>query len=156
MEEEPFEVALTEFGKASPVGAVRVLPEIDERLVMQKQTVDRGGFRVTKTVETERRQVDEPLKEVTVEIERRTIGLPLVGEPPAAHFEGDTWVIPVVQEVLVTEKRLVLVEEVRVTRKTTERRAAQVVTVRKEHIVVERLAAEPPDSPKKTLDGPST
>lgn len=131
---------------------VRVLPELEETLVVDKIAFDRGGYRLTKRVELRDQTVDQVLNDETVQIERRPLGTPLIGlEAPASRYEGDTLIIPVVQEVLVTEKRLILVEEVRVKRVRGTRLASQTVSLRKERIDVERLAA---DSPNGTVKDP--
>jgi hypothetical protein len=41
----------------------------------------------------------------------------IVAEPPVQRQEGDTLILPVVEEVLVVEKRLMLREEIRITRR---------------------------------------
>ena len=87
--------------------------------------------------------VDELLRNYKVEIERTPINAPLGSDDiPEPRYEGDTLVIPVVEEVLVTEKRLVLTEEIRITRVHGTHRKPQSVELRKEHIDIERL--EPP------------
>jgi stress response protein YsnF len=58
---------------------------------------------------------------------------------PQTRYEGETLVVPVLEEVLVTEKRLVLVEEIRITRVRDTHRQPQTVTLRKDHIEIERL-----------------
>lgn len=69
-----------------------------------------------KRVATTTGTVDEALRDFRVEIGRRKIGTPLAGlDMPVARYGGATLVIPVVNEVLVTQRRLVLVEEVRIT-----------------------------------------
>lgn len=50
------------------------------------------------------------------EIERVAVGR-LLDEPIAQRHEGDTLVLPVVEEVLVYEKKLYLREEIRITRR---------------------------------------
>jgi hypothetical protein len=55
------------------------------------------------------------------------------------RYEGDTMVIPIFEEVLVVEKRLVLKEEIRVTRRRTSFRSPQRVTLRREVPTVERI-----------------
>jgi stress response protein YsnF len=47
----------------------------------------------------------------------------------------------VVEEVLVTEKRLRLVEEVRVTRRQTTHNVREQIALRREEIVIDREAA---------------
>ena len=119
------------------------LPVIEERLEVSRVAVDRGGVRITKRVEAREVQVDELLRHDRDQIERRPIGRRLAeGELPEARYEGETLVIPVLEEVLVVEKRLVLVEEVRITRVQGTHRSPQTVTLRREEISMERLAAE--------------
>ena len=54
--------------------------------------------------------------------------------------EGDTIILPVVEEVLVVERRLILKEEVRLRRVRTTRRHTETVTVREQVAVVTRSA----------------
>ena len=58
--------------------------------------------------------------------------------------EGDTLIVPVLEEVLVVEKRLLLKEEVRITRTRTEVHSPQAVTLRSEEAVIEEIAPENP------------
>ena len=120
------------------------LPVIEEMARVQVVEVDQGGWRISKKVSVTEQQVDEELKDFSVQIERRPMGIRLEGnEVPEARYEGNTLVISVVEEVLVTEKRLVLVEEVRITGVHGTHRAPQQVSLRKETVSVERLAPEP-------------
>ena len=82
----------------------------------------------------------------TVEVDRVAVGRYVDG-PEAPRQEGDTLVVPVFEEVLVVEKRLVLKEEIRITRRrVSETAAPQRVTLRSEEIVVERDAAKKGES----------
>ncbi len=60
--------------------------------------------------------VEEPSIQEEVQIER-VPGNQLVNEPVAVRCEGDTMIIPVIEEVVVVETRLQLKEEVRVTKR---------------------------------------
>lgn len=136
-------------GTTPEAGPIR-LPVIEEQIEVAKVEVDRGGWRVVKHVETTTEEVDEELRDFQVEIERHKIGTHIVGlEVPSARYEGDTLVIPVVEEVLVTEKRLLLVEEVRITGVRSTHRLTQQVDLRKESVSVERLEPETPPPPKR-------
>ncbi len=131
-------------GGEERLDVARTIAAVEETVHVDKVKVDRGGFRVTKGHETRTQVVDTLLSAERVEIERRAIGTPLaVGERPVTRQEGDTLVVPVVEEMLVTEKRLVLVEEVRITRVRDTRREVRHVPLKKEHIDIERLAADP-------------
>lgn len=119
------------------------VPVIEEVAGVQVVEVDQGGWRINKKVSVTDQLVDEELQDFSVQIERRPIGRQLEGnEVPPARHEGNTLVISVVEEVLVTEKRLVLVEEVRITGVHGTHRAPQQVSLRKETVSVERLAPE--------------
>lgn len=119
-----------------------VVPVVAESIDVEKVAVDRGGYRLTKRVDTRSVVVDEPLRHETVAIERRPMHRRLAeGEVPVVRREGDTTIVPVVKEVVVTQIRLVLVEEIRIVRTRGTRRDPQSVTVREERIEIERLGA---------------
>jgi stress response protein YsnF len=61
------------------------------------------------------------------------------GPAPTQHYEGDTLVIPVLEEVLVLEKRVRLKEEVRVTRKTHREKSTQRVKLNSEEVSIEEF-----------------
>ena len=89
-----------------------VVAAIEESVRLDKVATDRGGYRITKQVTTNDEVVDELVRHRDVRIERRPVGERLEGGSlPAPRYEGETLVIPVVREVLVTEKRLVVVED---------------------------------------------
>jgi len=68
------------------------------------------------------KRVEETPVERTVDLQREDVSVERVAidrevdQVPEPRYEGDTLVIPLVEEVLVTGKRLVLREEVRITR----------------------------------------
>jgi stress response protein YsnF len=81
--------------------------------------------------------VDEALQSEEVDVERVTINRP-IDEPPAVRHEGDILIIPLLEEVLFVEKRLVLREEIRIKKVQKEIRAPQQVTLRQEQVEIER------------------
>jgi stress response protein YsnF len=82
--------------------------------------------------------VDVPLLHERVRVTRTRVERPVSSAPPVRH-EGDTLVIPVVEERVVVEKRLFVREEIRITRVRTETPAGERVRVRAEHVEVERI-----------------
>ena len=68
---------------------------------------------------------------------RIAVGLPVDAVPPVRE-EGDITVIPVVEEVLVVERRLVLKEEIHLRRVRTIKQHRETVTLREQHAVIER------------------
>ena len=129
---------LTESGE----GTVTV-PLMAESLRVTKQEVVTGGVRLTKRVTEREETVDEPLLRSDVRVERVPINR-VVTEAPQARQEGDTLVVPILEEVLVVEKRLMLKEEVRITRTQTEVHQPQAVTLRTEEAVLEGMTPEAP------------
>lgn len=88
----------------------------EEQLRVRTREVETGRVVVRKRVETVPTEIPVDLAIEEVDIERVAIGR-LVDEAPETRQEGDTLIVPVVEEVLVVETRLRLVEEVRITRR---------------------------------------
>ena len=78
-----------------------------------------------------------------VVVERVPINRPVEGAPPEPREENGMLVIPVLEEIAVVEKRLVLREEVRVTCRSTTTTDSRVVTLRREVADVERVGPKP-------------
>ena len=120
-----------------------VVPLIAETLTVGKRTVVTGGVRLTKRVSEHEETVDVPLLRQEVHVERIPVNQ-MVIQAPEARYEGDTWIVPILEEVLVVEKRLMLKEEIHITRSQTEVHEPQQVTVRTEDVAIEEIApAEP-------------
>lgn len=118
-----------------------VVPLHAEELSVAKRRVETGRARIS-TVTREREElVEELLTREFVEIERKPIGKPLE-HAPAVREEGDTIVIPVVEEVLVIERRLILKEEVRVRRVREREPHQERMKVRKQDVVITRCPAQ--------------
>ncbi len=127
---------------ASPDGSVPVvIPVIQERLEIGKREVEIGRLRVQKRVSEEEQTVDEPLMADEIIIERVPINR-FAEEPTPARMEGETTVVPLFEERIVLQKRLILREEVRITKRRVERRAPQTVTVRREEVTIERVSGD--------------
>ena len=106
-----------------------------EEMQIGKETVDAGEVVVRKRVEEERLREVVPLMREDVVIERRPVP-PGVGFEP--RVEGDVTYVPLVEEELVIEKRLVAREELVIRkRQLTEERVVE-ETVRKEVLDVQR------------------
>ena len=120
-----------------------VVPVVEETAVVHKERVATEAVRLRKRVREGEEVLDVPLRAEAIEVERVPVGRWL-DAPAEVRREGDTTVYPVVEEVLVVEKRLRLVEEVRVTRRQETRRVQERVALRREQVVVERDAAAVP------------
>ena len=114
-----------------------VLPVVVEELEVGRRTVTTGVVRVRKEVREREELVDETITREDVHIERVPVGQ-MIDVPPGVRNEGETLVIPILEEVLVVEKRLRLKEEVRVTWRRVAEPVQQRVMLRDEQVVVER------------------
>ena len=122
--------------------AETVLPLVEETLHLGKRLVETGRVRVSLSTSVEEEVLRETLLRRHAEVERRPVGR-TVTEVPRVRQEGDVVIIPVVEEVLVVEKRLVLKEEIvlRLTSETVE--VEQPATRRVQHATVERVPPGP-------------
>jgi len=117
------------------------IPLYTEELSTSKKTSVTGRVQVSTVTRQHESLVDELLAVEHVEIERTPIGRPIQAIP-AIREEGDTTIIPVVEETLVVERRLILTEEIRIRRVRDTERYQERVMVRKQEAVVKRLAPE--------------
>jgi uncharacterized protein (TIGR02271 family) len=115
-----------------------ILPVVQEELEVQKRVVESGRIRVNKKVETTESIVDEPLLRQGFDIQKIPVNR-IIDEVPTPRYDGATLVLPILEEVLVVEKRLVLREEVRITPQREEVRDPQTHSLRREHVEVERV-----------------
>jgi uncharacterized protein (TIGR02271 family) len=121
-------------------GEETVIPALQESVVVETRPVETGRVRIHKHVDEADSVIDEPLLQENWDVERVAVNRILTGEPPEPRYEGDTLVLPVLEEVLVVEKRLILREEMRVTRRRREVHEPQTHRVRTEHLEVERVS----------------
>jgi uncharacterized protein (TIGR02271 family) len=117
----------------------QVIPLAREELEVKKRTVERGRIRVRKTVRSREELVEQPLQHDEVTVERVAVNRE-VDAPLQPRYERDALVIPVIEEVLVTRKQLVLKEEIYIRRRCVESMHQERVTLRSEDVEVERQA----------------
>ena len=115
-----------------------VVPLVEEDLHVGKRQVVTGRVRVRTVVDTVEEVAREALQSETVEITRVPIDRE-VTEAPAVRTEGEVTIVPVLEEVLVVEKRLVLKEELHLRRKVETEAFEAPVMLRKQRVEVERL-----------------
>jgi uncharacterized protein (TIGR02271 family) len=117
-------------------GADAVVPVVEEELVVGKRQVQRGGVRVYSHV------VETPVEEkLTLEqeravVERHPVNRP-VSEADLAKLKDQSIEITESEEVPVVEKSARVVEEVLVSKETTERTERVTDTVRKTEVEIE-------------------
>jgi stress response protein YsnF len=111
------------------------IPLSAEEAEVTRQSIVTGRVTVSTVTKARDELIDELLTNEHAEIERVPIRQ-LVDAVPGIREEGDTTVIPVVEEVLIVERRLFLKEEVRVRRVKTMTRHQQTVTLREQDAVI--------------------
>lgn len=116
---------------------VLVIPVVQEEMEIHRKKAE-SGVRVTKKVIEEERQIDEPGFVEHVDV-RRIVKNTILDRPVSPYREGDTLVIPVMEEQVVIQKRLVLKEEIRVTKRREEIKKEQDVVLRREEVTIDPL-----------------
>lgn len=126
---------------------VAAIPLVEERVSVTKREVETGRLRIEVSVEERQDTIPVDLAYDELEIERVPVNKP-VSQLPGVRVEGSTTVIPVVEEVVVVEKRLVVVEEIHVRRKSLTETREIPVTLRSEQVRIDR------SGPPAAADGP--
>jgi len=117
-----------------------VISVIAERLRIEKRTVEGEGVRVHVVTDEEATPANVTLRSERVEVERVPLGRVVESAPPVREENGVT-IIPVMEEVVVTETRLVLKEELHIRRVAETREHQETVLLRRQRAEVERLPA---------------
>ncbi len=114
------------------------IPVIAESLRLTRALRETGRVRIYKQVHERHETVDPSLLREHTEVERVAVNRPVDGPIPIRQ-EGDTTIIPLLEEVVVVEKRWILREELHVRVRRSEHHEPQVVSLRSEQVTVENL-----------------
>lgn len=125
----------------SELAEITLIPVIEEQLQVGKRVVETGRLLVSKDVHEDEQVVTMPLMHEEISVERVAINQ-YIDVMPAVRYEGDLTIVPVVKEVLVTEKKLVLVEEVHITKRLVTAEHTQRIMLQREEVTVERVHKE--------------
>src|SRR5258708_39350337 len=124
-----------------------VIPVFEEELSVAKRVVETARVQVSRVTHQHQQLVDELLQLEKVEVERVPIDRPIEAMP-SIRQEGDVTIVPVVEEVLKVERRLVLKEEVHIRRVKQTGRHQEVVSLRRQEASVSPLPIEQPATPE--------
>jgi uncharacterized protein (TIGR02271 family) len=120
---------------------------VEERLEIEKRAVERGRVVVRKHVDTREEIAEVVLHQEELSVERVPLGVPVDAAPPVRE-EGDVLIVPVLEEQLVIQTRLILKEELRITRRRREETFREPVRLRAERVeVVREGGRDPGDTP---------
>ena len=117
-------------------GELRV-PVIQEQTHVSKQAVDIEHVTVRTGSVEEQVLVRDEVRREQVEVTRVAVDRE-VAEAPPIRTEGDVTILPVLEGPLVVEKRLFLVEELHVRRRTSFDPVEMPMTLRRTHVAIER------------------
>ena len=116
-----------------------ILPVAREELRVGVREVEGASLRVTKRVHERVEEVEVPLEATALEVERVPVGR-VVEAREGTRREGETTIIPVYEEIAVVETRLVLKEELHITRRHSQRVHHEEVTLRQEEALIEHTS----------------
>jgi uncharacterized protein (TIGR02271 family) len=117
---------------------------VEETLRLDKRQVSTGKVRISTVVDTVEEVARASLDEEKVEITRVPVDK-VVEVAPAVRTEDGVTIVPVLEEVLFVEKRLVLREELHIRRRIETEDVEVPVTLRKERAVVETISPDQTD-----------
>jgi len=117
------------------------IPVVAEQLAVGTRTVDTGrGVRIHKTVIEQPVTIDERLVRDEVEIKHVAVDrIVALEEAPTTRHEGDTMIVPILEEVLVVERRVRIKEELHITRIQREETHREAVVLKAEQVSIERF-----------------
>jgi uncharacterized protein (TIGR02271 family) len=119
-----------------------VLPLHAEQAEVNRSEIVTGSVKVETVTRVREARIQEMLASETAEVERVEIR-ELIDDMPDIRTEGDTVIVPVVEEVLVVERRLFLKEEVRIRRVRRTDLHKTTVPLREQEAIITRTG--PPD-----------
>lgn len=119
-----------------------IIPVIEEQITIDKKVIETGKVVLSKVVHEDVDSYTIPYFEEQVLVERIPKNEFVDTLPAAVRYEGDVMIISVLKEVAVVEKKMMLVEELRVTKTKTEKSQTHEVTLRKEEVEVIRTATD--------------
>ena len=114
---------------------------VEETARIDKREVQTGRVKVHTVVETSEQMVREALSSQNVKVTRVPVDQPV--EPAAgSRLPDEITIVPVLEEILVVEKRLILREELHIKQEVSHETVEVPVSLRKQRAVVERVDAE--------------
>jgi len=120
-----------------------IVPVVHEQISVDKKVIETGKVHISKVVYEDVERYAVPYTEEHITVERVPKNELVDTVPPAVRYEDDVMIIPVLKEVAVVEKKIMLVEELRVTKTKTEKTESHEIPLRKEEVQVNRSKPDP-------------
>ena len=118
-----------------------VIPVVEEHMTVHTEIVEAAKVHVRTKVTDEEVTVNLPITSEQYEVKHVPVDKVYKTAPPV-RYEGDTIIVPVIEEIVVVEKRYKVKVEVNLVKHTTQTPFMQQVTLRKEDVQVERISPE--------------
>ena len=125
-------------GKNMEHGKSVVVPVVEETVRIGKRVKEIGKTRVHVTPRERKERVDVPIAREEVHVVRVRVDR-FVDSPPPVRQEGDVTIVPVLEEVVVIQRRLRVKEELHITKRRGTRRHRETVTLREEEARIEQI-----------------
>lgn len=113
----------------------------EEQAKVDKKVVENEKVRIIKKVHNEDEKVNVEVKSEEVKVEKVTLNK-YVDTAPPVRYEGNTTIVSVVKEVAVVEKKILLVEEIHITKVVKTTNEERIIPLRKEEVIVETTRVE--------------
>jgi len=117
---------------------VAVLPVVAETVTVGHEMRETGRVQVVKTIAEFQENITLPTYFTEAEVTHIPINRLIEGETPEVRQHGDTLIVPVLEEVLITQKRLMLREEIHIALRRREESRQETVTLHREVVSVLR------------------
>ncbi len=108
----------------------------EEKATVDKQVVEKGAVRISKKVHQNDEPVNVSVRSEEVTVERVSMNK-YVDVAPEVRYEGNTTIVSVIKEVAIVETKLMLVEEVRITKKVHTKDEMHNIPLRREEIIID-------------------
>lgn len=135
-------VAATHRLKAS--GSKLTVQAWEEVVDVQPRVVERGVVRIQKKIDEFLDEQTVRLRQNEVQVERVPVD-EVISDYIEPYMDGDVYVVPVIEEEIVIQRRLRLKEELRVHRSVVERDETIQTPFRRERVVVTEYRHDAPD-----------
>lgn len=113
----------------------RIIPVVEEEVVIGKKIIKKGTVLIEKKIREEDNPVEMSVTSEVINIEHIPQNQIIDSRPDIRH-EGGTIIIPVIKEIIV--KKLMLVEEIRITKEIRTDMVRNNITLKKEEVSISR------------------
>ena len=135
---------MTNSPERSGLNADVTIPLVEESVAVKKRETVTDRVRIRTITDETQEHVRTSLAGEALDVQRIAVGqlIEIGSMPPTVRTEGNVTYVPIIEEVLVVEKRLLFKEEMRIVRRETVEVVDIPVTLRKQRGVVEDLDSE--------------